>query len=142
MRNWKTCRRVAPCHFFPPCMAAARITPAFGYRQRRHCATKRGELKACAHHRSLLALSFILVSVVLKPDLHLCWCEVDQVRQVLSFRGRQVTLFEESFLEFVSLRFREEHPAPAFPRSRAACDFRLVFALLRGGVVVVVFFFF
>lgn len=62
-----------------------------------------------AWHVPLLALgSLSFVTVILKPDLHLCRRQSNQTGQVLSLRCRQVPLLLEPSLQLKGLLFGEE----------------------------------
>lgn len=50
-----------------------------------------------------------LIPVILKPDFHLGWSEVDHTCQVLPLRRRQVFLLLEASLQLVDLRLGEQH---------------------------------
>lgn len=59
-------------------------------------------------------LLFVLVSMVLIPNFNLCWSEVCDSRQLLSFNGWQVFLDSKSSLELEYLRSGEKHSSFCF----------------------------
>lgn len=57
----------------------------------------------------VLRLPLHLIPVILKPDFHLGWSEVDHTCQVLPLRRRQVFLLLEASFQLVDLRLGEQH---------------------------------
>lgn len=67
-------------------------------------------------------VSFLLVAVVLEPDLYLSGCQAYHSSQVFAFRRREVTLLAKPTFQFEGLCLGEKHPT---------------FSLLLFGLVVV-----
>lgn len=57
----------------------------------------------------LLSCSLNLVPVILEPNLHLGWTQINETSQVFSLMRREISLLPESFLQFESLLFGEQN---------------------------------
>lgn len=95
-----------------------------------------------AWHVPLLALgSLSFVTVILKPDLHLCRRQSNQTGQVLSLGCRQVPLLLEPSLQLKGLLFGEENPSfPLLARHRIAAGLHITthLVVIHHAVVILV----